>query len=142
MILLFISVTSTSVLINLPAALILLIALRYFTLDYEYRRKAASYSKSQSSESVFSQKKPFMEPKFVSGKSDWRRKVNSPVVEDAIDQFTKHIVSEWVTDLWYSKITPDKQGPDELVLIINGVLGEFSSRMRNVNLIDLLTRLN
>ncbi|KAK1422467.1 hypothetical protein QVD17_25604 [Tagetes erecta] len=134
------SLTSTSVLINLPAALLLLIALRYFTLDYEYRRKAASYSKNQSSDNVFSQKKPFMEPKSLSGKSDWRRKVNSPVVEDAIDQFTKHIVSEWVTDLWYSKITHDKQGPDELVLIINGVLGEFSSRMRNVNLIDLLTR--
>ncbi|KAJ0680235.1 putative Phox-associated domain, sorting nexin, PX domain superfamily [Helianthus annuus] len=134
------SLTSTSVLINLPAALILIIAFRYFTLDYENRRKAASYSKNQSADNVLSQKKPFSEPKPLSGKSDWRRKVNSPVVEDAIDQFTKHIVSEWVTDLWYSKITPDKQGPDELVLIINGVLGEFSSRMRNINLIDLLTR--
>ncbi|KAF5758209.1 putative Phox domain, sorting nexin, PX domain superfamily [Helianthus annuus] len=134
------SLTSTSVLINLPAALILIIAFRYFTLDYENRRKAASYSKNQSADNVLSQKKPFSEPKPLSGKSEWRRKVNSPVVEDAIDQFTKHIVSEWVTDLWYSKITPDKQGPDELVLIINGVLGEFSSRMRNINLIDLLTR--
>ncbi|MFS8000186.1 putative Phox domain, sorting nexin, PX domain superfamily [Helianthus anomalus] len=134
------SLTSTSVLINLPAALILIIAFRYFTLDYENRRKAASYSKNQSADNVLSQKKPFSEPKPLTGKSDWRRKVNSPVVEDAIDQFTKHLVSEWVTDLWYSKITPDKQGPDELVLIINGVLGEFSSRMRNINLIDLLTR--
>ncbi|KAI3671566.1 hypothetical protein L1987_87305 [Smallanthus sonchifolius] len=134
------SLTSTSVLINLPGALFLIIVLRYFTLDYENRRKAASYSKNQASDNAFSQKKPFLEPKFLSGKSDWRRKVNSPVVEDAIDQFTKHIVSEWVTNLWYSKITPDKQGPDELVLIINGVLGEFSSRMRNINLIDLLTR--
>ncbi|KAL8217405.1 hypothetical protein R6Q57_020778 [Mikania cordata] len=134
------SLTSTSVLMNLPAALLLIIALRYFALDYENRRKAALNSKSQSSDNVFSQKKSVLEPKFLSGKSDWRRKVNSPVVEDAIDQFTKHIVSEWVTDLWYSKITPDKQGPDELVLIINGVLGEFSSRMRNINLINLLTR--
>ncbi|KAI7736435.1 hypothetical protein M8C21_016108 [Ambrosia artemisiifolia] len=134
------SLTSTSVLINLPAALLVIVALRYFTLDYENRRKAASYTKIQSSDNVFSQKKPFSEPKSLSGKSDWRRNVNSPVVEDAIDQFTKHIVSEWVTDLWYSKITPDKQGPDELVLIINSVLGEFSSRMRNINLIDLLTR--
>ncbi|XP_076921386.1 uncharacterized protein LOC143582783 [Bidens hawaiensis] len=134
------SLTSTSVLINLPAALILIIFLRYFTLDYENRRKAASYSKNQASENALSQKKPFLEPKVLTGKSDWRRKVNSPVVEDAIDQFTKHIVSEWVTDLWYSKVTPDKQAPDELVLIINGVMGEFSSRVRNINLIDLLTR--
>ncbi|CAH1422599.1 unnamed protein product [Lactuca virosa] len=134
------SLTSASVLINLPAALSLLIVLRYFTLDYDTKRKAASYNKNPSTPHVFSVKKPPLDPKSISGKSDWRKKVNSPVVEDAIDQFTKHIVSEWVTDLWYSRITPDKQGPDELVLIINGVFGEFSSRMRNINLIDLLTR--
>nr|XP_043615564.1 uncharacterized protein LOC122587454 isoform X2 [Erigeron canadensis] len=134
------SLTSASVLINLPAALLLIICFRYLTLDYDMKRKAASYNSNPSSANLLFQKKAVVEPKFLSGKSEWRRKVNSPVVEDAIDQFTKHLVSEWVTDLWYSRITPDKQGPDELVLIINGVLGEFSSRMRNINLIDFLTR--
>lgn len=66
--------------------------------------------------------------------------MNSQVVEDAIDRFTRHLISEWVLDLWYSRITADKQGPEELVFIINGVLGELSRRFRNVNLIDLLTR--
>lgn len=66
--------------------------------------------------------------------------MNSSVVEDAIDHFTRHLISELVTDLWYSRITPDKEGPEELVNIINGVLGEISGRMRNINLIDLLTR--
>lgn len=93
------SLTSASVLINLPAALSLLIVLRYFTLDYDMKRKAASYNKNPSTTHVFSVKKPPLDPKSISGKSDWRKKVNSPVVEDAIDQFTKHIVSEWVTDL-------------------------------------------
>ncbi|KAJ9568322.1 hypothetical protein OSB04_004288 [Centaurea solstitialis] len=132
--------TSASVLVNLPAALLLIVMLRYFALDYDMRRKAASYTRIPSSSNIFSQKKPDVKPTILTGKSEWRRKVNSPVVEDAIDQFTKHIVSEWVTNLWYARVTPDKQGPDELVLIINGVLGEFSSRMRNINLIDLLTR--
>ncbi|KAJ0075816.1 hypothetical protein Patl1_34198 [Pistacia atlantica] len=68
------------------------------------------------------------------------RNVNSPVVEEAIDTFTRHLVSEWIADLWYSRLTPDKEGPEELVHIINGALGEFSGRMRNINLIDLLTR--
>ncbi|KAL2928516.1 Sorting nexin-13 [Bienertia sinuspersici] len=68
------------------------------------------------------------------------RKSNSPPVEDAIDQFTRHIVSEWVTDLWYSKLTPDQDGPEELVQLMNGVLGEIACRMRNINLIDLLMR--
>ncbi|CAH2037555.1 unnamed protein product [Thlaspi arvense] len=57
-----------------------------------------------------------------------------------MDSFTRHLISEWVLDLWYSRITPDKQGPEELVFIINDVLGELSRRFRNVNLIDLLTR--
>ncbi|PIN05900.1 hypothetical protein CDL12_21546 [Handroanthus impetiginosus] len=104
------------------------------------RRKAATYRGKQTSPGSSSKRKPFDGLKVLAERSDWKRKVNSPVVEEAIDQFTRHIISEWVTGLWYSRITPDRQGPEELVLIMNGVLGEISSRMRNVNLIDLLTR--
>ncbi|GFZ04158.1 phox (PX) domain-containing protein [Actinidia rufa] len=132
--------TSSSVWVNVPAAAFLIVILRYFSLDFEMRRKAAAYNSKPASANIYSQKKPLEGPKPVFEKPDWRRKVNSPVVEDAIDHFTRHIVSEWVTDLWYSRITPDRQGPEELVHIINGVLAEISSRMRNVNLIDLLTR--
>jgi len=136
------SVTSASVWVNLPAAASLIILLRYFSLDYEMRKKAAVYNNKPASttSSTLSQNKSLEFTRVVE-KSDWRRKVNSPVVEDAIDHFTRRLVSEWVTDLWYSRLTPDKEGPEELVQIMNGVLGEFSSRMRNVNLIDLLTRL-
>lgn len=104
------------------------------------RRKAAVYNSKPISANVYSQNRPLDGPKVVFEKPGWRRKVNSPVVEEAIDHFTRHLVSEWVTDLWYSRITPDRQGPEELGQIINGVLAEISSRMRNVNLIDLLTR--
>lgn len=104
------------------------------------RRKAAIYKSKPSPLYVASEKKPSEGPRVIIERSDWRRKVNSPIVEDAIDHFTRHIVSEWVTDLWYSRITPDKQGPEELVQIMNGVLGEISFRFRNINLIDLLTR--
>lgn len=134
-----ISVTSSSVLVNMPAAASLIILLRYFSLDFEMRRKAAAYNSKPSSENVVSQNKPPKCPKVVE-RPNWRRNVNSPVVEDAIDKFTGHLVSEWVTDLWYSRLTRDKEGPEELVQIINGVLGEFSGRLRNINLIDLLTR--
>lgn len=138
-ILLLISVTSSSVWFNLPAAASLIIIIRYLSLDFEMRRKAAAYNSKPSSANTVSQKKSPEGLKIIE-KFDWRRKVNSSVVEDAIDQFTRHLVSEWVTDLWYSRITPDKEGPEELVQIMNGVLGEISSRARNVNLIDLLTR--
>ncbi|EXB74504.1 Copia protein [Morus notabilis] len=133
------SLTSSSVWVNLPAAASLILVLRYLSLDFETKRKAAAYNSRQSSENTLSQKKAPERPKVVDV-SAWRRKVKSPVVEDAIDHLTRHIVSEWVTDLWYSRLTPDKEGPEELVQIINGVLGEISARMRNINLIDLLTR--
>ncbi|KAJ8755783.1 hypothetical protein K2173_024327 [Erythroxylum novogranatense] len=134
------SLTSSSVWVNLPAAASLIILLRYFSLDYEMRRKAAAYNSSKpASISTLSPNKPVQSTRVIE-KREWRRKVNSPVVEDAIDHFARRIVAEWVTDLWYSRLTPDKDGPEELVHIMHGVIGEISRRMRSVNLIDLLTR--
>ncbi|KAE9584611.1 putative Phox domain, sorting nexin [Lupinus albus] len=133
------SLTSSSVWVNLPAAASLIITLRYVSLDFKMKRKAVAYNNKASSTSVQSSKKPPENPKVVA-KFEWREKVNSPVVEDAIDHFTRHLVSEWVTNLWYSRLTPDKEGPEELVQIINGVVGEISGRMRNINLIDFLIR--
>ncbi|GAV64481.1 PX domain-containing protein/PXA domain-containing protein/Nexin_C domain-containing protein [Cephalotus follicularis] len=133
------SLTSSSVWVNLPAAASLIILLRYFSLDFDMRRKSAAYNSKPSSSTTLSQKNPLEYPNIVE-QSDWKRKVNSPVVEDAIDHFTRHLISEWVTDLWYSRLTPDREGPEELVRILNGVLGEISTRVKNINLIDLLTR--
>lgn len=133
------SLTSSSVWVNLPAAACLIITLRYFSLDLDMRRKAAAYNSKPASANTLTQKKLPEGPKVVE-RFDWKKKVKSPVVEDAIDQFTRHLVSEWITDLWYNRLTPDKEGPEELVQIINGVLGELACRMRNINLIDLLTR--
>lgn len=134
------AVTSSSVFVNLPAAALLIVMLRYLSLDVDARIKAAIYKSKLSSLNSTIQKKQLDGPRTVNEKSDWRKKVDSPVVEDAIDHFTRHIVSEWVTDLWYCRITSDRQGPEELVQIMNGVLGEISCRMRSINLIDLLTR--
>ncbi|KAI9110319.1 hypothetical protein K1719_018761 [Acacia pycnantha] len=133
------SLTSSSVWVNLPAAASLIIIIRYLSLDYDMKRKAAAYNNKPGSTSDQSLKKP---PEFSKAvkKSDWRLKVNSPVVEEAIDHFTRHIVCEWVTDLWYSRLTPDREGPEELVQTINDVIGEISGRARNINLIDLLIR--
>ncbi|WCJ40753.1 Phox-associated domain Phox-like Sorting nexin C-terminal [Euphorbia peplus] len=133
------SLTSSSVWVNLPAAASLIILLRYFSLDYEMRRKAATYNNKPSSTNTVSQNNT-SENSRVAEKSDWKTKVKSPVVEDAIDHFTRHLVSEFVTDMWYSRLTPDQQGPEELVQIVNGVLGEISVRLRNINLFDLLMR--
>lgn len=133
------SLTSSSVLVNLPAAAVLIIILRYFALDFDMRRKSAAYNSKPAAANI-NFKKKYEVPKVVTRNSEWRRKVNSPAVEDALDHFSRHLVSEWVTDLWYSRITPDRQAPEELVRIINGVLAEIACRVRNIDLIGFLTR--
>ncbi|XP_028771741.1 uncharacterized protein LOC114728964 [Neltuma alba] len=131
------SLTSSSVWVNLPVATFLVIVLRYLSLDFEMKRKAVAYNSRPCTTAAQSSKKPLESPRVIA-KSDWRKKVNSSVVEEAMEHFTRHLVSEWVTNLWYSRLTPDREGPEELVQIIIGVFGEISGRMRNINLIELL----
>ncbi|MQL75157.1 hypothetical protein Taro_007511 [Colocasia esculenta] len=133
------SLTSSSVWVNLPAAASLIIFLRYISRDLDVRRRSSSSNRPKLLNKS-SRGRSIELPEIPIDKLSWRRKVNSPVVEAAIDQLTRHLVSEWVTDLWYSRITPDKDGPEELVQMINGVLGEVSCRARDINLINMLTR--
>ncbi|KAG0519417.1 hypothetical protein BDA96_09G262400 [Sorghum bicolor] len=137
------SLTSSSVWFNLPCATALIVLFRYISLDYDLRRKSTT-STDHASHSLVKTKitevKKVLHQTEKDGKLDWRSKVNSPPVEAAFEQFTRHLITEWVTDLWYSRVTPDKEGPEELITIVNTVLGEISVRARNVNLINLLIR--
>ncbi|KAK9148828.1 hypothetical protein Scep_007585 [Stephania cephalantha] len=134
------SLTSSSVLVNLPAAASLILLLRYISFDLDVRRKAAAYNNKPAPNSRIAKKTQEVYKVLAVENSSWRIKVSSPVVEAAIDQFTRHLVSEWVTDLWYSRLTPDKDGPEELIHLINGVVGEVSCRVKDINIIDLFTR--
>jgi len=138
-----IAVTSSSVWFNLPFATALIILLRYISLDYDLRRKSTTSTDQDISRPLVKTKSTELKKVLLTEKdekSDWRSKVNSPPVEAAFEQFSRHLVTEWVTDLWYSRVTPDKEGPEELIAVVNTVLGEISVRARNVDLISLLTR--
>ncbi|KAE8680777.1 hypothetical protein F3Y22_tig00111366pilonHSYRG00071 [Hibiscus syriacus] len=115
-----------------------IVILAICVVGLSYLMSPDAYNSQSASTNGLNPKKPPEFPKVVEH-CDWRRKVNSPVVENAIDQFTRHLISEWMTDLWYSRLTPDKESPEELVQIINGVLGELSERLRNKSH-HLLTR--
>ncbi|CAN6336682.1 unnamed protein product [Urochloa humidicola] len=137
------SLTSSSVWFNLPFATALIILFRYISLDYDLRRKSTASNDQDTSRPLVKTKSAELKKVLLTemdGKSDWRSKVNSPPVEAAFEQFSRHLVTEWVTDLWYSRVTPDKEGPEELIAVVNTILGEISVRARNVNLINLLTR--
>lgn len=137
------SLTSSSVWFNLPFAIALIVLFRYISLDYGLRRKSVTRTDHASHSLVKTKStevKKVIHHTETDGKIDWKSKVNSPPVEAAFEQFTRHLISEWVTDLWYSRVTPDKEGPEELIDVVNTVLGEISVRARNVNLINLLIR--
>ncbi|KAJ8644605.1 hypothetical protein MRB53_006353 [Persea americana] len=70
----------------------------------------------------------------------WRRKTDSPLVEAAVDDFINLILQDFLFDLWYSAITPDKEAPDQVHMLIKDVIGEISGRIKQINLVDLLTR--
>jgi sorting nexin-13 len=72
--------------------------------------------------------------------SRWRRKVDSELVENSISKFTHCIVKEFVTDLWFSSVTPDQDVPQQIEALINEVFGEIAHRVKGLNLIELLTR--
>ncbi|KAH9300580.1 hypothetical protein KI387_012163 [Taxus chinensis] len=136
------SLTSSSVWINMPAAVLVIILIRYISYDLDARRRIGGQGPASSVNHLPQNQAPLVNapspshPKHIG----WRQKVDSPVVEAAIDQLTRHLVSEWMTNLWYRKVTPDQDAPEELINIINGVLGEICMRAKDVNLIDLLTR--
>lgn len=70
----------------------------------------------------------------------WKRKIDSPIVEAAINDFVDKILKDFVVDLWYGDITPDREFPEQIRAIIMDALGEVSGRIKEINLVDLLTR--
>ncbi|KAH9621554.1 hypothetical protein KSS87_013094, partial [Heliosperma pusillum] len=78
----FPKLTSTSVWVNLPAAAFLVVLVRYFSMDFEMRRKAAVYNSRSNSGDVPIQEKPIDIPKPAIKKDQWKKKIKSPVVED------------------------------------------------------------
>lgn len=138
----FLSHTSKSMWTNLPLAILILAALRYLSYEVEFHwrnpqvpkptylsrlgKKQLSRNDSRLSTTMFLSK--------------WRKKIDSPSVEAAIGEFIDKILKDFVVDLWYSSITPDKEAPELIRNLILDVMAEISVRVKDINLVDLLTR--
>jgi len=70
----------------------------------------------------------------------WKRKIDAPLVEAAMEDFVNKLLHDYVIDLWYSDITPDKEAPELIYRVIMDALAEISQRVKEINLVDLLTR--
>ncbi|CAH2051549.1 unnamed protein product [Thlaspi arvense] len=138
----FLTHTSKSMLMNLPMAILLLSGLRILFNRIEFRWKAMPAPR-QSPLSYPDKKQLSLNDARLSTippPPRWKKKIDSPVVESAINDFIDKILNDFVINLWYSLITPDKEAPELIRGVIMDALGEISVRVKEINIVDLLTR--
>lgn len=126
---------------NIPLSILILSAFRYLSYEVELRWKVQP-NQRQTYLSHLEKKQISINDSRLSTAptTKWRRKIDSPLVEAAINDFINKILQDFVLDLWYSSITPDKEAPELIRTIIFDALGEVSGRVKEINLVDLLTR--
>ncbi|KAL5984845.1 hypothetical protein ACLOJK_038681 [Asimina triloba] len=138
----FLSHTSKSMWTNIPMSILILSALRLVSYKVEFHWKVRPVRQqsylSHLERRQLSPDDPCLSTPATAPK--WKRKIDSPLVEAAIHDFIKKILQEFMVDLWYSAITPDKEAPELIHILITDVLGEVSGRIKAINLVDLLTR--
>ncbi|KAI4367288.1 hypothetical protein MLD38_023044 [Melastoma candidum] len=144
----FLSHTSKSMWMNLPIAILLVSALRilFTEVDFCWKRSVpgarGSHYLSLLEDKQLSPGDPRLaaEPPQPSPYSRWKRAIDSAIVEAAIADFVDKILKDFVVDLWYGDITQDKEFPQQIRSVILEALGEISLRVKEINLVDLLTR--
>lgn len=134
--------SSKSMLMNIPIAILLVSGLKILLNEVEFRWKVrnnrtASYLSHLEKKQLSVNDSRLTTPP---PPKKWKRKIDSPVVEAAIEDFVNKLLHDFVADLWYSEITPDKEAPELIHAIVMDVLGEVSGRIKELNLVDLLTR--
>ncbi|XP_065011221.1 uncharacterized protein LOC135583383 isoform X1 [Musa acuminata AAA Group] len=138
----FLSHTSKSMWTNVPISVLILVAFRVLSYDVELRWRVRPVPK-QTYLSHLEKKQLRLEDSRLSivvPTSRWKRKFDSPLVEAAVEEFINKILQDFVIDLWYSSISPDKEAPELIRSFVLDVLGEISGRVKQINLVDLLTR--
>uniref|UniRef100_A0A7N0VHE0 Uncharacterized protein n=1 Tax=Kalanchoe fedtschenkoi TaxID=63787 RepID=A0A7N0VHE0_KALFE len=139
----FITNTSKSMWMNIPIAILLVATLRIILNKVDFRWKPKPERRPQTYLSHLEKKQLALEDPIVSTArppSKWKRKIDSPVVEAAVDEFISKILQDFVIDLWYSEITPDREAPELIRDLIMDALAEISGRLKQLNLVDLMTR--
>lgn len=128
---------------NLPISILLVSALRILSNEVEFSWKACRLTRPQSYLSHLEKKQLSANDSRLSSAhlpQRWKRKIGSPTVEAAIKDLIDKILKDFVVDLWYSEITPDKEAPELMRAVIMDAIGEISGRIKEINLVDLLTR--
>lgn len=139
----FVAGTSKSMYMNVPVAILVVTALRILTKEVEFRYKPQNETRPMTYLSYLGRKQLSLNDLQLSTAlppAKWKRKIDSLVVEAAANEFIGKLLRDFVVDLWYSDITPDKEFPELVRRVIMEAIGEISGRVKQLNLVDLLTR--
>ncbi|KAL3730589.1 hypothetical protein ACJRO7_027589 [Eucalyptus globulus] len=123
----FLSHTSKSMWMNLPIAILFVSAMRIVFNEVDFLWRVRSV-------------RPGSYLSILKERQLSCRKIDSPIVEPAMTEFIDKILRDFVIDLWYTDITPDRDFPEHIRAIIMDALGEISGRVKAINLVGLLTR--
>ncbi|KAI7757530.1 hypothetical protein M8C21_017076 [Ambrosia artemisiifolia] len=138
----FLTHTSKSMWMNVPVAIVIIAGVHIIVSEVEFNWKIRRPNR-QSYLSHLERKQLSVNDSRLSAlpqQPKWKRKIDSPVVEAALEDFVNKLLQEFVVDLWYSDITPDKEVPQLIHSIIMDIFAEVSIRVKDINLVDLLTR--
>ncbi|CAI7784949.1 unnamed protein product [Closterium sp. NIES-53] len=134
------SLTSPSLLLNLPVALGILAVARWLMLEVQARANASlprvHYEQVHAPFQPITSADALPRPSEPAGLA----LVGSPLVEASLDEFVRSIIRDFVTNQFYAYLTPDREMPEELRCVLLAVLGEVARRAKRVNLVALLTR--
>ncbi|XP_057502793.1 uncharacterized protein LOC130786520 [Actinidia eriantha] len=138
----FLSHTSKSMWMNIPISVLFVSALRVLFNEVEFHWKVRKTQQQTYLSHLVKKQLSVNDSRLLMSPPPpkWKRKIDSPVVEASMEEFVNKLLQDFVTDLWYSDITPDKEAPELMHAVIMDVLGEISGRLKDINLVDLLTR--
>ncbi|XP_041010486.1 uncharacterized protein LOC121254492 isoform X3 [Juglans microcarpa x Juglans regia] len=138
----FLTHTSKSIWMNVPISILFVSALRILLNEVDFHWKVRSFHLQTYLSHLEKKQLSANDSRLYSTPAPpkWKRKIDSPIVEAAMIGFIDKILKDFVVDMWYSEITPDREFPDHIHAIIMDALGEISGRVKELNLVDLLTR--
>ncbi|CAN4112292.1 unnamed protein product [Withania somnifera] len=138
----FLTHTSTTMWMNLPIAVLLVSGSRILFNEVEFRWKVRNVRPPTYLAHLEKKQLSVNDGRLSNSTTTlkWKRKIGSPLVEAAAEEFIGKVLHDFVIDLWYSDITSDKEAPELMHEIVMDVLGEISGRVKEINLVELLTR--
>lgn len=127
---------------NIPMSVLFFAGLRILVNKVEFRWKVQS-PKLQTYLSHLEKKQLPLDDVRVSTSPPppkWKKKIDSPAVEAALNDFIDLILKDFIINMWYADITSDGEFPEQIRDLIMDAIAEVTVRVKEINIVDLLTR--